>query len=109
MFPGVVGTNLFAHASGMPTALRSALNWMATTLARAPDAAADTPVWLAADPEAVGISGQFFGPNRTPVPVPAEIQQAERRAEIWLASQEFIAHALPRDTLQQPGRTEVTS
>lgn len=90
VYPGIVATDLFRHAQGLPPLLGEVLVRLAARIGRSPQSAALTPAWLAAGPDAVGVSGRFFGPERTPIPPPARVLGPERRAEIWRTSEELL-------------------
>lgn len=60
------------------------------------DKAAETPVYLAQNPRAIGISGAFFGPHRRQRPVSEPALQRDPRAVLW-----DLSHALVRDYLPQ--------
>ena len=88
--PGIVATNLFRHAPGLPPRLGRTLVRVAARIGKPPETAARTPAWLAADPEAIGVSGRFFGPHRAPIEVPDRARRSERRGEIWRFSEELL-------------------
>lgn len=94
VFPGVVGTELFRHAVGVPAGIGVAMTWLAGRLGLPPEVAAETPAWLAGDPAAVDVSGRFFGPRLSSRSVPARARDPHRRAEIWDASEAFVSSAL---------------
>jgi NAD(P)-dependent dehydrogenase (short-subunit alcohol dehydrogenase family) len=94
VFPGVVRTAVFRNALGLPWFLRLAaplLQWFALS----PEAAAETPSFLAHDEQARGKNGRFFGPHRRELPVPPRVRQADRRAQLWRASEVLISAIVP--------------
>ncbi len=94
VFPGVTRTRVFSNARGLPMLLR-ALAPVVQLFALAPEAAAQTPVFLACDPHAAGTSGRFFGPSRAEIAVPERARRADRRLELWQASEELVRQWLP--------------
>jgi NAD(P)-dependent dehydrogenase (short-subunit alcohol dehydrogenase family) len=91
--PGIVRTELFRHAVGVAPVLAAPLTRVAARVGLPPEVAARTPATLAADPEARGVSGQFFGPRLRPIKVPRRVRRPNRRAEILAASEELILQA----------------
>jgi NAD(P)-dependent dehydrogenase (short-subunit alcohol dehydrogenase family) len=96
VFPGLVRTGVFRNASGLPPIVRMSAPLLQRLVAISPEAAARTPVYLAQDPGAVGISGHFFGPDLASRPVPAHVQQKERRAKLWAVSEDLVWPYLPK-------------
>jgi NAD(P)-dependent dehydrogenase (short-subunit alcohol dehydrogenase family) len=94
VYPGIVGTDLFRHAVGLPPLLAAVLSRVAGRVGLPPEVAAETPAALAADPAARGVSGQFFGPRLRPIKIPRRVRRPDRRAEILAASEEHLLHAL---------------
>ena len=88
--PGIVATDLFRHAPGLPLLVSKSLARLAARVGQPPNIAALTPAWLAAHPDAIGVSGRFFGPHRTPIRVPDRVRRPERRSEIWHTSKELL-------------------
>jgi NAD(P)-dependent dehydrogenase (short-subunit alcohol dehydrogenase family) len=64
VFPGLVATDVFRNARGVPGPIRAAAIAMQRLIAASPASAAQTPVFLARDPDATGVGGAFFGPGR---------------------------------------------
>jgi len=99
--PGIVATDLFRHAPGLPRLLGGLLARLAARVGQRPNAAARVPAWLAADPDAHGISGGFFGPRLTRIHTTRTRTTPERRADIWKFSEELLhaldAHPTPSD------------
>jgi NAD(P)-dependent dehydrogenase (short-subunit alcohol dehydrogenase family) len=91
--PGIVRTDLFRHAVGVPPLLTAVLTRVGASVGLPPEVAAEKPASLAADPEAGGLSGQFFGPRLSPIKVPRRVRRSDRRAEIWAASEDLLLHA----------------
>jgi NAD(P)-dependent dehydrogenase (short-subunit alcohol dehydrogenase family) len=109
VYPGVVKTALFQHATGLPGLARRLAPVLVALLGRSPDAAADTPAWLAHDPDAAGRSGQFFGPRRRPRVVPERARRLDRRTLLWAASEELVHAYLPPDLSQDAGVVQRTA
>jgi NAD(P)-dependent dehydrogenase (short-subunit alcohol dehydrogenase family) len=94
VFPGMVKTRVFANARGLPWFVR-ALAPVLQLFALSPAQAAHTPVFLAHDAEARGTSGRFYGPHERVLPVPSRARDAERRAQLWLASENIVQGLVP--------------
>lgn len=96
VFPGVTRSACFDNARGVPGWLR----WLARTGVRlfgqSCERAARTPVFLAHDDAAVGVSGCFFGPRAKSIDVPARASDPARRTQVWAASQELVRATLGR-------------
>ena len=58
--------------------------------ALSPEAAAQTPVFLAQPDRAVGTGGCFFGPRLMRRRVPARAQRPDRRSRLWAASEDLV-------------------
>jgi NAD(P)-dependent dehydrogenase (short-subunit alcohol dehydrogenase family) len=95
VYPGLVDTDVFRNARGLPAAARLVAGALQRLLARSPERAAVTPTWLATDTEAVGVNGGFFGPDRRPRRVPPRVRRGERRAALWEASEDLTRAFLP--------------
>lgn len=98
VFPGFVRTGVFDNARGLPfwfPLIRPVLEYLSVP----PEAAAETPVFLAGSPEAGGFSGRFFGPGRKEKPVPERARRPDRRAGLWNASEALVRQYLPRAEL----------
>lgn len=96
VFPGAfIDSGVFRNARGFGPVLRAILIGVQRLLRRSPDWAAQTPVYLAQSPEARGCNGQFFGPERRPLPVPARARRSDRRSALWAASETLVATYLP--------------
>jgi NAD(P)-dependent dehydrogenase (short-subunit alcohol dehydrogenase family) len=93
VYPGIVRTDLFRHAVGVPPRLAAVLTRVAASVGLPPEVAAETPAALAADPKVRGVSGQFFGPTLSPIKVPRRVRRPDRRAQIWAASEQLVLHA----------------
>jgi NAD(P)-dependent dehydrogenase (short-subunit alcohol dehydrogenase family) len=87
VFPGVVDTDVFRNARGVPRPLRAVAVTLQRRIGAAPSQAARTPVFLADDPTAT--SG-FYGPNVRPLPIPARAQNPDRRAALRAAADDVI-------------------
>jgi NAD(P)-dependent dehydrogenase (short-subunit alcohol dehydrogenase family) len=94
VFPGVVRTRVFENARGLPWFFRL-LAPVVRLFAQCPEAAADTPAFLAQDPLAVGTNGRFYGPRRVPRKVPRPVQRPDRKEGLWVASEQLVRTYLP--------------
>lgn len=109
VYPGLVATDVFRNARGLPRPVRAIVTALHRLAARSPAAAADTPVFLADDPAAAGAGGGFFGPKRRRLRVPDRALRPDRRAGLWTASeilvQPWLADAAPTgQELRQAGQ-----
>ena len=95
VFPGLVATDVFRNARGVPRPVRAAAIAIQRLIAASPAAAASTPVFLAGDPEATGVGGAFFGPGRRRLRIPGRVLRPDRRAALWAASEELVRPWLP--------------
>jgi NAD(P)-dependent dehydrogenase (short-subunit alcohol dehydrogenase family) len=95
VFPGVVKTSLFQHATGIPRVARQLAPLVVALLGQSAEAAADTPSWLAHDEQAVGSGGRFYGPRRRPLRVPERARRRARRRQLWTASDDLVRGYLP--------------
>jgi NAD(P)-dependent dehydrogenase (short-subunit alcohol dehydrogenase family) len=86
VFPGVVKTRVFENARGLPGPLRALGSVIQALFGLTPEAAAETPVFLAQSPEAAGTSGRFYGPKRARLAVPERALRQDRRNALWNAS-----------------------
>ena len=93
VYPGVVKTSLFDHATGLPRLARVLAPPLVARFGLSPEAAADTPVWLAHAPDAVGTGGQFFGPHRKPITIPRRVRRSDRRRDLWQVSEDLVTAA----------------
>lgn len=93
VYPGVVATDVFRNARGLPAAVRLLAPLVQRLAAASPEKAATTPAYLARDPGAVGTSGRFFGPNCKRLTVPERALRPDRRDLLWAASSELIRAA----------------
>jgi NAD(P)-dependent dehydrogenase (short-subunit alcohol dehydrogenase family) len=84
--PGLVDTDI--RQQGAPWYIRM-VDYVLWFLKRSPNEAAETPVYLAADPAGRALTGRFFGPNREEKPVPQELRDAELRERLWRVSEEL--------------------
>jgi NAD(P)-dependent dehydrogenase (short-subunit alcohol dehydrogenase family) len=98
VFPGVTRSACFRNARGLPWLVRLLSPLLLRLFARSPQSAAATPVFLARDPAAARVSGRFYGPNRTPIEVPARARNLQRRAALWSASVELVRPFDPEAT-----------
>jgi NAD(P)-dependent dehydrogenase (short-subunit alcohol dehydrogenase family) len=90
VFPGIVSTDVFRNARGLPRIVRTLAPYLQRLLAISPETAARTPVYLAQDPRAVGTRGRFYGPQLKERPVPARARRTDRRAGLWAASEDLV-------------------
>jgi NAD(P)-dependent dehydrogenase (short-subunit alcohol dehydrogenase family) len=97
VYPGLARTSVFRNARGLPSYARTLVRILQPFIAMRPDKAAETPVYLAQNSRAIGISGAFFGPHRRQRPVSEPALQRDRRAVLW-----DLSHALVRDYLPKP-------
>lgn len=95
VFPGLVDTGIFRNARGLPPIVQTLAPTVQRLLARSPEVAAQTPVFLAQDDRAIGTGGRFFGPRLKQRRVPARTQRPERRGRLWAASEELVRAYLP--------------
>ena len=102
VFPGLVATDVFRNARGLPRPVRAAATALQRLVAAAPADAARVPVFLADDPAATGVGGRFYGPRRRQRRIPKRVLRPDRRAALWAASEELVrpwlsdASQLPR-------------
>lgn len=102
VFPGLVATDVFRNARGVPRPVRAAATALQRLVAASPADAADTPVFLAHDLAATGVGGGFFGPHRRRLGIPQRALRPDRRAALWAASEELVRPWLS-DLSQPPG------
>jgi NAD(P)-dependent dehydrogenase (short-subunit alcohol dehydrogenase family) len=102
VFPGVARTNLFENSRGIPWVLRLLARFV-QLFALSPEQAAQTPVFLASDPEATKLSGRFYGPNNKQLPVPERALREDRRALLWRASEELVTPFLEEERPEPRG------
>ena len=103
VFPGVVRTEVFRNARGVPRSLRLLASMVQRVVGADPDTAADTPAFLAQDPTAWEVNGRFYGPGRRQRDVPPRAARPERRAALWEASERLVAEWMARP----PGEAEI--
>jgi NAD(P)-dependent dehydrogenase (short-subunit alcohol dehydrogenase family) len=87
VFPGVVATDVFRNARGMPRPLRAIAMTLQRLIGAAPAEAARTPVFLADDPAA---TGGFHGPRQRRLSIPGRARRPDRRAALRAASQDLV-------------------
>jgi len=104
VFPGVVRTDVFRNAIGLPLMLRLLAPVLQGLLARSPEAAAETAVFLAQDDHAVGTGGKFYGPKIKEHVVPERALRRERRAMFWTTSEALVR---PHLTLTASGHEPI--
>jgi NAD(P)-dependent dehydrogenase (short-subunit alcohol dehydrogenase family) len=95
VFPGMVATDVFRNARGVPGPLRAAAVALQQVIGVAPAEAAQTPVFLADDPAATRVGGSFFGPRRRRLRIPDRARRPDRRAALRIASEELVRPWLP--------------
>ncbi len=88
VFPGVVATDVFRNARGVPGPLRAVAMAVQRIVGADPADAARTPVSLADDPAA---AGGFFGPKLRPLPIPKRVRRADRRTAVRAATEAVLA------------------
>jgi NAD(P)-dependent dehydrogenase (short-subunit alcohol dehydrogenase family) len=87
VFPGVVATDVFRNARGVPRPLQAVAVALQRMIGAAPAKAARTPVFLVDDPAAT--SG-FYGPRQRRLPIPDRARRPDRRAALRAASQDLV-------------------
>jgi NAD(P)-dependent dehydrogenase (short-subunit alcohol dehydrogenase family) len=90
VYPGIVSTGVFRNARGLPWIVRVLAPKLQRLMALSPEAAAQTPVFLAQHDRAIGTGGCFFGPRLMQRRVPARAQRPERRSRLWAASEDLV-------------------
>jgi NAD(P)-dependent dehydrogenase (short-subunit alcohol dehydrogenase family) len=95
VYPGLVATDVFRNARGLPRPVHAAAVAVHRLVAAAPATAALTPVFLAHDPGATGVAGAFFGPGRRRRRISERVRRPDRRAALWAASEELVRPWLP--------------
>jgi NAD(P)-dependent dehydrogenase (short-subunit alcohol dehydrogenase family) len=95
VYPGLVRTNVFRNARGVPGLVRVAAAVLHKLVAMSPERAARTPVHLALAPHTNGTDGHFVGPGCEPLPVPARAQDRERRTLLWGVSRALVREFAP--------------
>jgi NAD(P)-dependent dehydrogenase (short-subunit alcohol dehydrogenase family) len=95
VYPGLVATDVFRNARGLPRPVRAAAIAVHRLIAASPAAAAQTPVFLAHEAGATGVAGGFFGPDRRRRRIPRRVLRPDRRAAVWAASEELVRPRLP--------------
>jgi NAD(P)-dependent dehydrogenase (short-subunit alcohol dehydrogenase family) len=90
VFPGLVNTGVFRKARGLPRVARVLAPMFQRLVARSPEAAAATPVFLAQNPQANGTGGHFFGPGLKQLPIPARARRLDRRTSLREASESLV-------------------
>lgn len=95
VFPGVVRTGVFSNARGLPKIVKILAPMLQRLMAISPEAAAETPVFLAQNERAVGTGGKFYGPALKELPVPARALRPDRRSALWAASEGLVKSYLP--------------
>jgi NAD(P)-dependent dehydrogenase (short-subunit alcohol dehydrogenase family) len=95
VFPGVVRTDVFRNARGLPAIVRMIAPMLQRLMAISPEAAAQTPAYLAQNEQALGTGGKFFGPRIKELPVPERAQRPERRRALWDASEDLARPYVP--------------
>jgi hypothetical protein len=81
---------VFRNARGLPATIRRAALAVHRVLAAPPSIAAQTPVFLAHDPDVTDVSGGFFGPGRRRRRIPQRVLRPDRRAALWAASEDLV-------------------
>jgi NAD(P)-dependent dehydrogenase (short-subunit alcohol dehydrogenase family) len=90
VFPGVTQSACFDNARGVPAWLRGLVKLAVRLFGQSCERAAETPVFLAHDTAAVGVSGRFFGPGARSIQVPARASNPSRRHEVWVESERLV-------------------
>lgn len=107
IYPGVVRTDVFAHARGLRPPTRALARLAGRLLGAPPSEAAMTPAFLASDPAAASLGGRFFGPQLREIPISARARARQRRTALWDASQAPVRPYLRPS--QHPNTTHVRS
>jgi NAD(P)-dependent dehydrogenase (short-subunit alcohol dehydrogenase family) len=107
VFPGLVATDVFRNARGVPPPVRSAAIAVQGLIGASPAAAARTPVFLAHEQGATGVGGAFFGPGRRRRRIPRRVLRPERRAALWAISEELVRPWLLAPAAASPGAVMV--
>ena len=82
--PGGVRTGIARHQKG----LWGAVTWLAFKLApRSPQDGADTPSWLASDPELEGVNGAFYYERKQ---LDCEFRDMDACREVWTACESLV-------------------
>ncbi len=92
VFPGVVATDVFRNARGVPRPLQAVAVALQRLIGAKPADAARTPVFLADDPAA---TGGFYGPRQRRLAIPDRARNPERRAAVRAATHELVQPWLP--------------
>ncbi len=87
VFPGVVDTDVFRNARGVPHPLQAVAVRLQRIIGATPADAARTPVFLADDPVA---TGGFYGPRQRRLPIPERVGRADRRAAVRAVSEKLV-------------------
>lgn len=81
--PGLVkGTRLLLDVGGP-------FRWMTNRLGKSPEAAADTPLWLATSPEAASLTGKLVE-KRKPIATPGQGSDPAARKRLWDESARLV-------------------
>jgi NAD(P)-dependent dehydrogenase (short-subunit alcohol dehydrogenase family) len=92
VFPGVVKTDVFRNARGLPWLVRLLAQILQNLIGMTPVEAAQTPVFLAQTPALIG--GRFYGPKLKERSVPPAARQPERRRALWESSEQLCSGML---------------
>ncbi len=98
VYPGLVATDVFRNARGLPAIARIAASVLQRLVARSPERAARTPAFLAHSDRATGTGGAFFGPGIRRRQIPERARRPDRRQRLWDASEDLVRAYLPQDT-----------
>lgn len=88
VFPGVVATDVFRNARGVPRPLQAVAVALQRLIGAKPADAARTPVFLADDPAA---TGGFYGPKQRRLTIPDRALDPGRRAAVRAATERLTA------------------
>jgi NAD(P)-dependent dehydrogenase (short-subunit alcohol dehydrogenase family) len=97
VFPGLVRTNVFRNARGVPRLVQIVTAALQPFVAAPPERAAGTPVFLAQSSSAIGTGGRFFGPGVKEIKVPDQARDPERRRLLWDASERLASRYIDVD------------
>jgi NAD(P)-dependent dehydrogenase (short-subunit alcohol dehydrogenase family) len=90
VFPGIVRTDVFRNARGLPWIVRKLAPLFQRFFAISPEAAAQTPAALAHDVELARSGGMFYGPGLQVVPIPERAKASARGRKLWKVSEDLV-------------------
>jgi NAD(P)-dependent dehydrogenase (short-subunit alcohol dehydrogenase family) len=92
VYPGVVDTDVFRNARGLPRLARALAPAVQRLVAAPPATAAETPAFLAqaSTATATATGGRFYGPAMSRRRIPGRARRPDRRSALWAASEELV-------------------